>query len=94
MGRKGNYSRTVLSHVYFENLMKAMNAFQEKKNGLVSKQNGHSNFQQYSCPYEIQGKSFCFKKTPAAVSSLLSGESVNIGSFIDSITILILMILR
>ena len=31
MGRKGNYSRTVLSHVYFENLMKAMNAFQEKK---------------------------------------------------------------
>lgn len=34
MGRKGNYSRTVLSHVYFENLMKAMNAFQEKKMDL------------------------------------------------------------
>lgn len=91
--RKGSSSRTLWSHVYSENLTKAMNAFQEK-NGLVSKQNGHSNFQWGSCSSEVQGKSLRFKKTPTAVSSPLFGEPINIGSFTDYITILTLMILK
>lgn len=57
--RKGEFSRATLSHVFFENVMKAMNAFQGK-NGLVNKQNDHGNLQRVRI--QVQSKSLCFKR--------------------------------
>lgn len=94
MGRKGSYSRTLLSHVYFENLMKAMNTFQEKKMDLPANKMAIVISSNTLALMKFRVRASVLRRPPTAVSFLLSGEPINIGSFIDSITILILMILR
>lgn len=74
MRREGKSFRTGLSHVYFENLMKATNTFQGKIS-TINKQNDHGYLQQGFTPSEVQGESLCFKRRLIKLHHLPSLEN-------------------